>query len=348
MEGEGSWLFRDTDRERLLDMDRRLQPPRRAAFAVLGVALLACGPWLGWWTLLALAVAAALFALADTRMERSAHPEYLIFSAWVGSEVIMAVSVALSGGPSIPTMAWFAIPVVTLSARFSTRGIALGVAIALGLMIAVGFVVDAGAVIDNPTLVIAPAALILAVALLSSALMRSDVDHRAEAVIDPLTGMLNRKALGARNQELSQQSAVSGEPIGVVVVDLDHFKAVNDALGHAQGDAVLRDVAYALRNVLRAFDLVYRIGGEEFLVLVPGADAGQAAELAEQLRAAVASTTVGDDQRLTISAGVAASGRGSTFDYDTVFARADAALYEAKRAGRDCVRRHGEAEPALV
>jgi diguanylate cyclase (GGDEF)-like protein len=178
---------------------------------------------------------------------------------------------------------------------------------------------------------------VLAVAMLSTALMRSDLEHRSEAVIDPLTGMLNRNALSSRVAELAQQSRLSGEPIGLILADLDHFKQVNDSLGHATGDAVLKDVAYILRKELRAFDLAYRLGGEEFLVLLPGADASQTHDLAEQLRQAVAARSVGGGVEVTLSLGVSASERGDAFDYAAVFAEADAALYEAKRTGRDRV-----------
>ncbi len=113
------------------------------------------------------------------------------------------------------------------------------------------------------------------------ALMRSDLQHRSVSVIDPLTSMLNRAALGTRVQELTCQASIVRQPIGVIVGDLDKFKAINDTHGHAVGDAVLRDVAYKLRKCLRAFDLAYRLGGEEFLVILPGGDADQSAGVAE-------------------------------------------------------------------
>jgi diguanylate cyclase (GGDEF)-like protein len=156
-------------------------------------------------------------------------------------------------------------------------------------------------------------------------------------VIDPLTGMLNRKALASRVAELEQQSLVSGEPIGIVVGDLDRFKEVNDSCGHATGDAVLKEVAYEMRKELRAFDLAYRLGGEEFLVVLPGADASQAQRLAERLREIIATVNFSGDQHLTMSFGVSASPRGGEFDYHDVFGEADMALFEAKRSGRDRV-----------
>jgi diguanylate cyclase (GGDEF)-like protein len=319
-------------------MEERIKPVRRVAIGILAIALIAGAPWIGLWTLLPLGVAAALFAVADARLERSERPEYVMFAAWALSEVTIAAAVAVSGGPEVATLSWIAIPVVTLSARFSLRGVLTGVAIAISLVLAVGFGTAAGEVLDNPPLVMAPVALILALGVLSTALMRSDVEHRGEAVIDPLTGMLNRKALVNRVAELAQQSEVTGEPVGMILGDLDHFKEVNDSQGHAAGDAALTDVAYLLRKRLRAFDLAYRVGGEEFLVLLPGADTRESAEMAEELRAAVADDAVGDGTSLTISFGVSASARGGGFDYERVFAAADEALYEAKSEGRNMVR----------
>jgi diguanylate cyclase (GGDEF)-like protein len=250
---------------------------------------------------------------------------------------MIAIAVALTGGPSSPAMAWFAIPIVTLSARFPARGVMLGVGVTVLMMLAVAFGVNAHAVIDKPPLLIMPLALTMAVAILSTALLQSDVIHRSEAVIDPLTGMLNRNSLKDRTLELAHQSERTGQPVGLIVGDLDHFKEVNDSYGHATGDAVLQDIAYVLRKQLRAFDLAYRIGGEEFLVLLPGANQEQTAAMAERLRRGVEADTVGGGLRVTMSFGVSASRRESAFDYAAVCAEADAALYEAKRQGRNCV-----------
>jgi len=205
----------------------------------------------------------------------------------------------------------------------------------LVLVLAVGFGVDARAVIDNPALLIAPITLMVSVTMFQTVLMRSDVKYRAEAKLDPLTRMLNRNALGHRAAELEHQAKVRGEPVAVIVGDVDGFKRINDEHGHADGDASLRDIADALRNALRAFDLVYRTGGEEFVVLLPGANEAHAVEIAEKLRRAVAARPCGG-HALTMSFGVAAS-EGHGFDYNAVFARADRALYQAKSSGRDRV-----------
>jgi diguanylate cyclase (GGDEF)-like protein len=333
-----SWLCRDDfDRERMLDMEGRVRPVRRKTFAILAVAIAAVAPWLGWWPLLFLLPASGFFAAADNLMPRVDRPELLMFTAWIGSEVTIAGALWLEGGARVASLSWLAIPVITLSMRFSMRGVVWGVAMACGLVLAVGFGADANAVIDNPNLVIAPLALILCVAVLSTPLMRSDIQHRSDAVIDQLTGMLNRKALSARAHELAQQSEVTGEPVGVIVGDLDHFKEVNDTHGHTVGDVALKEVAYLLRKQLRAFDLAYRLGGEEFLILVPGSNLEQTAELAERLREAISDEHLGSGLELTMSLGVGASERRERFDYAAVFAQADTALYRAKRGGRNRV-----------
>jgi diguanylate cyclase (GGDEF)-like protein len=333
---DSSWLCAGpAERTRMLDMDRRIKPVRVLTISMLGLAALAMSPWLGLWTLVPLLVAGLGFAVGERLSARTERPEYVLFGSWVFSEVVIAATVLLAGVDS-HLLPWLAIPVITLSSRFSARGVIAGVVVALALCAGVAFVADPGSVTDYPPLLIAPAAVIVAVGMLSTALMRSDFEHRDEAVIDQLTGLLNRHALSRRAMELEQQSEVAGEPVGVVIGDLDHFKGVNDALGHAVGDAVLADVAYTIRKQLRAFDLAYRLGGEEFLILIPGADPEQTADLAERLREAIDEQDyAGRD--VTMTFGVSATVGGEPFDYETHFGRADAALYEAKRAGRNRV-----------
>jgi diguanylate cyclase (GGDEF)-like protein len=177
---------------------------------------------------------------------------------------------------------------------------------------------------------------ILSVHTVSTVLRDSDVEHRGAAILDPLTGMLNRTALVNRTSEIEDQSRISGEPVAVILLDLDRFKLVNDTRGHATGDTVLREVAYRLRKELRAYDLVYRLGGEEFVVLLLGGTPAATHATAEQLRAAVAAEPI-VGLELTVSVGIAASPRGTAFVWDDVFNRADAALYRAKADGRDRV-----------
>jgi diguanylate cyclase (GGDEF)-like protein len=332
-----SWLCAtQADRERVLDMEQRIRPLRTRSFGVLALALLICGPWVGWWTLIPLGVAGVAFVLTDLGLRTSAQPENRLAITWLSSELAIAVSVALTGGARSPAVAWLVLPVITLAARFDVRGVIAGTSIAGALMLACTLGVDPAETIAHPQQVVFQIALLGAVALLSVALLRSDLQHRSDSVIDPLTSMLNRNALAVRVEELRHQAAVAQQPIGLIVCDLDHFKAVNDTHGHAIGDAVLRDVAYSLRKRLRAFDLAYRLGGEEFLVLLPGADTQQTASLADELRRTILGERHGG-VLVTMSFGVSAS-QPSHFDYEQVFEAADQALYTSKAAGRNCVR----------
>lgn len=332
-----SWLCpAEADRSRLLDMERRIKPVRVAAMGMLGAALIASGPWVGWWPVVVLLVSLAAFAIVDYRIERAPRPEYRMAAGWALSQLLIAGSIALSGGVQSPALCWLAIPVVTLSSRFSSRGVMAGLLLTIGLLLAVTFGLDHEAVMDDPSNLIFALGAIGAVGILTTPLMISDQENRSDARIDALTGLLNRHALELRIPELELQADGSDVTIGVIVADLDHFKAVNDQHGHAGGDDVLRATSVRLRTQGRAFELIYRIGGEEFLVLMPGASLQDTIERAETLRGAVSGEPVAG-VAVTISCGVSVSRPGS-FDFQQVFGRADAALYEAKQGGRDQVR----------
>ena len=232
---------------------------------------------------------------------------------------------------------WFALPAVTLGARFEPRGIAIGTVYILALLVASTVGVDPAGASEHSQSLVAAAALVLSTVILSGALVESDRAHRRRSTLDPLTGLFNRNALEQRLGELDGQpsSEVEGLSHALLLCDLDHFKRVNDQLGHAAGDAVLQDVAYTMRASLRAGDSIYRVGGEEILVVLPGAGEADAVEIAERLRHAVR------DRRpigvmVTVSIGVAVSGPGPV-DTDELVSRADAALYSAKASGRNRV-----------
>jgi diguanylate cyclase (GGDEF)-like protein len=333
-----NWLIAsEQDRERMLEMDARLRDVRMITFGILAVGFLACAPWVGLEPLPLLLSAGIFFAIADRFAARSSHPEYWIFGAWVGAQTMIAAAVLLTDAPEAIVAIWFALPVVTLSTRFSGRGIVAGVAITLVLLCASLLGTEAERVADYPPLLAAPAALIVGIAILSTALMHSERKYRSESVIDPLTGLLNRKALDNRIAELSQQSLNADAPVGLVCCDLDHFKHVNDTVGHPSGDDVLVRVADIIRSQLRAFELAYRIGGEEFMIVLPGVGLRETTELAERLRTAVARHPFPHDVTLTMSCGVSASGPHQRLDFDALRSSVDTALYEAKRQGRDRV-----------
>jgi len=160
------------------------------------------------------------------------------------------------------------------------------------------------------------------------------------ATVDPLTGIANRQAVLTRLADELARASRYQRPLAVVMVDLDHFKRLNDAHGHEAGDVVLRQVARRLAANLRAVDLAGRFGGEEFLMILPETDADAAASLAEKLRRAVAGAPIrlpeGHEVTITLSAGVA-GGPGPVLRAETLIRDADAALYSAKALGRNTV-----------
>jgi diguanylate cyclase (GGDEF)-like protein len=336
MSGAGGDLAVQLRRERLVDMEARIGVYRRRAFAVLALALIASGPWIGFWFLIPLAAALIASTIADRLVRTRKNSDRWAAAGWAISGVMIAGSVALTGGAGSPAVMWLALPAVTLGARFELRGVLCGVGFLIALMFLCTLALDPQAVLDRPDALIFPVALVIATAIFSGAAQASDREHRREAVLDPLTGLLNRAALLARFEELEQLAGHGDHAsLGMLVADLDHFKRINDEHGHPVGDAILQDVAYAMRKALRAFDLVYRIGGEEFVVLLPGADLDRTIEVGERLRAAVAEHRTGDIG-VTMSLGAAAA-RGSAVRFAELYGAADAALYEAKRAGRDRV-----------
>jgi diguanylate cyclase (GGDEF)-like protein len=163
---------------------------------------------------------------------------------------------------------------------------------------------------------------------------------RRRAAEDPLTGLPNRRAFEEALAREVARARRSGAALGLVTLDVDHFKRVNDVHGHAAGDSVLRVVARRMASVAREGDLVARIGGEEFAAVLPGADLDATAEAAERIRAKVGEASVDVSSAklaVTVSAGAAVLAPGE--DGAALQARADARLYDAKRTGRDRVAR---------
>jgi diguanylate cyclase (GGDEF)-like protein/putative nucleotidyltransferase with HDIG domain len=156
---------------------------------------------------------------------------------------------------------------------------------------------------------------------------------------DPLTGLSNQRLLHDRLQEASASAQATGRGLSAVMIDLDHFKTVNDTYGHPVGDLVLVETARRIRDAARSGDIVARIGGEEFLMLLPDTDGVTALAVAERVRAAVRATDYpAGAGRLTASLGVASL--ADELDADGLLAQADAALYWAKRHGRDAAFRY--------
>lgn len=172
-------------------------------------------------------------------------------------------------------------------------------------------------------------------------LTRAQQELEQMALHDPLTGLANRRKFMSRYElEVARQSR-GRSCLSLLLIDIDHFKAINDRYGHQAGDECLRRVANTLSSNLRVVDLIARFGGEEFVVLLSDTDAEHALQIAEQLRRIVAATQLdiasGETVGLTISIGVATRNALDTRDFDSLLAEADAGAYAAKHAGRNRV-----------
>jgi diguanylate cyclase (GGDEF)-like protein len=161
------------------------------------------------------------------------------------------------------------------------------------------------------------------------------LEHKAST--DALTGLLNRRAFESRLARELEAADTDGAPLSLVVLDIDRFKNVNDSFGHPAGDEVLIEVAARLRNTCRKGEVLARLGGEEFVWMLPGTDGEDAVLAAERARQSIAAAPFPGVGALTISAGVcelADAGKAHLMD------RADQALYRAKRYGRNSTVRY--------
>jgi diguanylate cyclase (GGDEF)-like protein len=320
----------------VVDANDRVRTIRLVGSAAVGAALLISAPWLGWWTFMLFAAAVANFLYVDRRIGASAHPERVSMCAILLTLSLIATGVVLSGGSSSPALPWLVLPAAMVAARFRPQVVIAGLLVTVATILVATLAIRPDATIRDPVPVFAVLALLAGVVSIVWALQAAELHHRSEAILDPLTGLLNRHALAPRFMEISLQARLTDQPVCVLLCDVDEFKAINDRHGHEQGDAVLRDVAYALRKHLRSFELVYRLGGEEFLVVLPGIEVSAGVEVAERLRGAVERTRP-TGVPVTISLGLSGA-RGAGVVYEELFRAADAALYEAKRAGRNRVR----------
>jgi diguanylate cyclase (GGDEF)-like protein len=166
------------------------------------------------------------------------------------------------------------------------------------------------------------------------------------ATVDPVTGVFNRRYFQVRLDEELQRSHRHQIPLALLMIDVDDFKRVNDSHGHLAGDAILRDVGDILRRSVRVFDVCARFGGDEFVIIMPGSSSENALRIAERIRERIEHYRPSDGvlavTRVTVSVGLAVSSADATVGQ--LLERADQALYEAKRAGKNCIRGAGGTE----
>jgi two-component system cell cycle response regulator len=173
--------------------------------------------------------------------------------------------------------------------------------------------------------------------------MRSNYEQNMSlALVDPLTGAFNRRYLEAHAPKLLARCRMVSKPLAIGMIDLDYFKQVNDRYGHAAGDTVLKEIVNRITQGLRPFDLVARMGGEEFVIIMPETGIGAATAIGERLRERIGQMPIAWSEKaaplpVTVSIGIAIGQPDENVTVDAIIARADRALYEAKKAGRNCV-----------
>jgi two-component system, cell cycle response regulator len=171
--------------------------------------------------------------------------------------------------------------------------------------------------------------------------LRDNVQHSIEmAVTDPLTSLHNRRYFEAHAAAALEQAVQRDKPLSLLILDIDHFKAINDGYGHAAGDEVLREFAHRVRKNLRGIDLPCRIGGEEFVVVMPDTDMSIAAVVAERVRRKIERepfTVQGGERMIGVTVSIGAASLTQAEDLAALLMRADKALYRAKNDGRNRV-----------
>jgi diguanylate cyclase (GGDEF)-like protein len=279
----------------------------------------------------AVAVGAALLVLPTEKVVRSRwrEPFFLTWSALLIA--IVNLLVIVDGTDESPLALVYVLPLIFAASSYPLWPTIVVCVADVGSCLGVGLS-DGGADVSRAFILVA----LLSATAVMGVLQSRNHDHQRNALkvisrTDPLTGVLNRRGFDERLDIELRRARRRAEPLALVVGDIDHFKRLNDEFGHAAGDEALRRVADALRASSREMDVISRIGGEEFAMLMPATGLDGAYEAAERMRRALESS---DGGRLTISFG-AVELADEHDDPAALIARADAALYDAKETGRN-------------
>jgi diguanylate cyclase (GGDEF)-like protein len=343
-----SWLApTPLARARVLERSGRVDRMTRVMLALTVGVLVWCVVTLGAWAVVPLVAMLVVLAFGPISVRRGARPEFWDLAAGLLILGAMALAAGMTGGPLSPIAYLLPTSVAVIAMRAVPRATAITTIVAAAVFLVACLLRSPSSVGDH---LLGTAALLVTLAcvtIASTALAGAEIKYRRASVLDPLTGLLNRQGLEDRFDELRQQAQLLRTPISLVTFDLDHFKAINDQHGHDIGDAILREVAYQVRKDLRAFELVYRMGGEEFLVVLPGMSETHAIDTAEQLRETISHVRVAGEIGVTASLGIS-SGTGERIDFEPLYRQADEALYAAKQDGRDRTAVWTETDPATA
>jgi diguanylate cyclase (GGDEF)-like protein len=281
--------------------------------------------------------ATTLWVFRATTAETAEHYHYLVIVPILFGNLVLRPRFVYAAATSVATL-WLYVMVL------GTSTIPSGVVVSatLGVAATTIFSLVAGRAMERE--LFSAYLRELRVAIAADRLSHRYDELSAESLCDPLTGVANRRRVEGHLRDMAARSTMIGEPLALLMIDVDHFKAVNDGFGHPAGDACLKQVAsVAQEQVRRKDDLVGRFGGEEFLVILPDTSLADGIRVAERIRAAIAAETVlhgedGTERVVTASIGVAADRIRPGRSVDDLLAEADAALYAAKHGGRNRVK----------
>jgi len=335
-QGPLGWLCpTEGHRARMLDMSPRVRRARQIAAAAVGVGMLLTMSDMKWPAIPLFAVCMLNLVTVDARIKRSLRPERVVASSVLLIITLIGTAATLTVNRANAVLPLLVLPVAMCAARFRPRVVWATAGFATLTAIAATVFDSPQRTIDHPIALASVVVLLVGVTAVTTALMDAEWQFRTESALDPLTGLLNRKGLETRFAEVGEQARLLGKPVCLVMCDLDNFKQINDDYGHERGDAVLREISGELRQSLRNFELLYRLGGEEFLVLLPGVGLRQGEEIAEALRTTVERARPGG-VAITASLGVSIAA-GNAIDFVPLYTAADQALYRAKHRGRNLV-----------
>jgi diguanylate cyclase (GGDEF)-like protein len=285
----------------------------------------------------------AFVSLPEERIAVSPH-RALIFASWcISGSLLITVACWLDGGIGSPIAWLFPLSVMFTATVHRPSNVLMSAAAGLAGYLTVAGV--HGTFTSHPATVVVCAAYLVALGYASAMTAHFRwLDHDARVALterlslladhDGLTGLLNHRAFYEHLARELAQSARDGQPLAVLLIDADHFKAVNDEHGHLAGDEVLKALGQVIVAETRAGDLCARIGGEEFCIALPHATLDEALEVAERVRAAAAAMPAPASITVSVGVGVAAVNSGTL---TALLEQADAALYKAKRTGRNRV-----------
>ena len=333
---QGTWLCpTPLHRARLLDMEAKLARPRAIMYGSLAIVFVIAIPWVGWLPFLPLVGAILGYSVLRPWIGTSARPEYVVAATVINAQVLIGASIALTGGPQSPAIAVILLPLVTLPARFSTRGVHVGLAITVAVLLAATVGADPAGFADDPTFTLIGVAAAVGLTAFAQFLMDAEMQQRSESALDPLTGLLNRTSLPARFAEIAEQAALAGDPVCVVVCDLDGFKAVNDEHGHERGDASCATPPCCCAGSCARSSSSTASAARSSCSCSPGSPWPRAATWPSA--PAPPSRTSGPAASRSPPRWASPPPTATDVAYQPLFRAADAALYEAKRSGRNRV-----------